>query len=1144
MKTNTKTRDSFGGLVPGLRSLAARMIPASGSQWWRRGRTLLLLTLCLPGLALVPPPGNPAPTQITFEILQTNCEDSPLSYEFFLNSTSLGTVTGVENECTCTPPLQTFIVSDAELLAAAWNAEGSNSLRFVKSYGYYFSWVRATLNFPDGPKTFYYDTRGGDATDENLCAGYTSDPLDVQLGKNYYRDADGDGLGNPSELIFAVSASPPAGYVTNNADCDDSDPSVTDSCHQPFDNLAAGFTQELVASLPDNTQSSGYAFDSQGNVYVDSFDNGHLYKIDLSTTVPLPSGIGRTYLVTDLGPLTYRSGARTGETTSGGNFTQYPDGTVYLNSWTGLGVVRVDLATASITSDPIPDAPSGNWGIVVDPQLNSHGHHSIWYQAGGGMSVVDPLDQRYLGDIPIGTDGFAVDPTGNYIFTTQGGMEVSQRVASSPETPDLPVFQHVQYANDNGQGGSPDGMAFGTIGNKKVVVTNDGNGETLSMYEFPNNDFSQPMTRTVIASGTYPGEYGDQANVGPDGYFYITYWRGTRFPDGTTNGNASVVRIGPAGRFLPATHSDNISLAPASDSKPQGASEVLTATLVQLDLETQETVPVVGTSVTFTVVGGPDLGQTFTGQTDTNGQVMFTLSNENGPGDDVVHAQFVDSNHNTQTSNNSVTTFAENKPPVAKCKNMTVSAGANCKADASIDDGSFDPDSGDTITVTQDPPGPYSLGDTSVTLTVKDSHDASSSCTSTVTVKDTTAPVFSGCPENIVVQTGPGRTTCDQVARWTPPTATDCSAVTLTSNYESGATFPVGITTVTYTAVDGATTANRSTCSFTVTVEDNTPPPAPVLVDVTGECSATVTVPTATDNCAGTVTGTTSDPLTYDAQGTYTVHWTFDDGRHNSSTANQNVIVKDVSVPLISNCPANITVQTGLGRTTCDQVASWTPPTAGDNCTLASFTSNHHSGDTFPNGITTVTYTARDGAIPPNISACSFTVTVEDRTLPVITCPASKVVNAECQTGATVTYTAPTATDNCSIASIVNVGLASGSLFPIGDSTITSTATDSSNNRATCSFIIHVNGPEEQLNDLIRLVNGLPLNSRTKQRWVRQLNEVQSHGLMSKISCDELSKFMGVVQKAKKLTPTQAAQLRDAATRIQAVTGCQPGTTC
>jgi len=54
---------------------------------------------------------------------------------------------------------------------------------------------------------------------------------------------------------------------------------------------------------------------------------------------------------------------------------------------------------------------------------------------------------------------------------------------------------------------------------------------------------------------------------------------------------------------------------------------------------------------------------------------------------------------------------------------------------------------------------------------------------------------------------------------------------------------------------------NSSTANQTVIVKDATAPVAPVLANVTGECSATVTAPTTTDNCAGTVTGTTSDPL-------------------------------------------------------------------------------------------------------------------------------------------------------------------------------------------------------------------------------------------------------------------------------------------
>jgi uncharacterized repeat protein (TIGR03803 family) len=75
-----------------------------------------------------------------------------------------------------------------------------------------------------------------------------------------------------------------------------------------------------------------------------------------------------------------------------------------------------------------------------------------------------------------------------------------------------------------------------------------------------------------------------------------------------------------------------------------------------------------------------------------------------------------------------------NQPPVARCKDVTVAAGASCAAAASIDNGSSDPDAGDSITLTQAPAGPYAIGNTLVTLTVTDSHGASDTCAATVTV--------------------------------------------------------------------------------------------------------------------------------------------------------------------------------------------------------------------------------------------------------------------------------------------------------------------------------------------------------------------------------------------------------------------------
>jgi len=79
-------------------------------------------------------------------------------------------------------------------------------------------------------------------------------------------------------------------------------------------------------------------------------------------------------------------------------------------------------------------------------------------------------------------------------------------------------------------------------------------------------------------------------------------------------------------------------------------------------------------------------------------------------------------------------------PPVAQCKDVTVDAGTDCStAGASIDNGSHDPD-GDDITITQNPAGPYGLGETEVTLTVTDESGESDSCTAIVTVEDNSCP--------------------------------------------------------------------------------------------------------------------------------------------------------------------------------------------------------------------------------------------------------------------------------------------------------------------------------------------------------------------------------------------------------------------
>ncbi len=113
-----------------------------------------------------------------------------------------------------------------------------------------------------------------------------------------------------------------------------------------------------------------------------------------------------------------------------------------------------------------------------------------------------------------------------------------------------------------------------------------------------------------------------------------------------------------------------------------------------------------------------------------------------------------------------------NRAPVAVCKAINLSAGANCDATAlaaAFDGGSTDAD-GDVLTFSVSPAGPYAKGTTNVTFTVTDSKGASSSCTTTVTVNDNTPPTIN-CQANIVVNNNPNA--CGAIVTFAKPIATD-----------------------------------------------------------------------------------------------------------------------------------------------------------------------------------------------------------------------------------------------------------------------------------------------------------------------------------------------------------------------------------
>ena len=217
--------------------------------------------------------------------------------------------------------------------------------------------------------------------------------------------------------------------------------------------------------------------------------------------------------------------------------------------------------------------------------------------------------------------------------------------------------------------------------------------------------------------------------------------------------------------------------------------------------------------------------------------------------------------------------------------------------------------------------------------------------------------------------------------------------------------------------------------------------------------SGDIGLATAADN-TGEVTVANNAPPTFPA-GLRTVTWTATDPSGNRVSCQQSVNVIDEEPPTVS-CPASLTAPNAPNEASAR--VSYPPATATDNTPGVRLACSPASGSTFLLGDTTVTCTATDTS--GNTATCTFTVTVNDIEPPVVACPADRTApNDPGQASAVVSYPAATVTDNAP-APTVACSPASGSGFPLGGTTVTCTATDTSANASTCTFRVTVNDVE------------------------------------------------------------------------------------
>src|SRR5262249_425750 len=127
---------------------------------------------------------------------------------------------------------------------------------------------------------------------------------------------------------------------------------------------------------------------------------------------------------------------------------------------------------------------------------------------------------------------------------------------------------------------------------------------------------------------------------------------------------------------------------------------------------------------------------------------------------------------------------------------------------------------------------------------------------------------------------------------------------------------------------------------------------------------------------------------------------------------------------------------------------------------LATFTVIVTINCNVPNGTIINNTASVSAATPPDSNPANntaMTTTVASNPAPVITCPKNQVAVAPKpgDTSAIVTYPASTVMDNCPGATVV-CSPPSGSVLPLGTTTINCTATDTGGRTASCSFKVTV----------------------------------------------------------------------------------------
>jgi uncharacterized protein YrzB (UPF0473 family) len=371
-----------------------------------------------------------------------------------------------------------------------------------------------------------------------------------------------------------------------------------------------------------------------------------------------------------------------------------------------------------------------------------------------------------------------------------------------------------------------------------------------------------------------------------------------------------------------------------------------------------------------------DLG---TPVTDDNCGVEEVYNNGTGfypVGTTIVTWTVVDVNGNEATCDQMITVTDDELPTIECPADIEVTADAGECFATNVDLGMpMVSDNCGTVTPTNNAPLEFPVGTTTVTWTVVDVNGNSATCDQLVVVTDDELPTIV-CPADIM-QTADAGECFATVDLGTPDTDDNCGVASVTN--DAPATFPVGVTTVTWMVVD--VNGNEATCEQVVTVTDDELPTiiCPADIEVSNDltyCGAYIQdlgTPVYDDNCG--IEEVYNNGSGFYPVGTTTVIWTVIDIHGNEATCEQLVTVNDDEAPVITLlgddnielCEGDIYVDAGAtAYDNCDgDITAWIVTVNPVNAAAAGvYTVTYNVSDLAGNAAVEVTRTVTVYAAP------------------------------------------------------------------------------------------------------------------------------------------------------------------------------------